>query len=428
MANPEHLEVVLKGPKAIAQWRKDHPRERFDLSNADLSGRNLSRANLHHANLRKANLFNTNLYKASLYRANLNHADLSQANLSGAIMSMANINGADLIGARLSGARLLQTMLAGSNLSSADLSKANLSGAFLLFADFVGANLSESNLSEALLSESRFVETNLSAANLSSAYLYRTYFYDPILTTTNFSRVICNSTIFANCNIYNCRGLESVIHKGPSTVGIDTLMRSIATISKAFLRGAGVPDTTIDFFSTQAKGPRYYTCFISFGSADTEFADRLYKDLTDKGIRCWKYNEAAVIGRGVWANIEQGIAAYDKVIVVCSRDSLNRPGVLNEIERALQKEDSLRQENAKREREAKSKGKKPKLLDEDVLCPVRLDDYVLTEWKHPRKADVTKKHIGDFREWKTNKKKYDLELGRLLHALDPKSWGPVKEN
>ena len=422
MANPEHLEIVLKGSKAIAQWRKNHPREQFDLSNANLSLRDLSRANLHHANLAKSKLIGTNLYQASLYRANLYQTDLSQANLSKAILSRARGYEAALTGAKLTEARLIRATLAGANLNGADLSKANLSRAFLIFADFFGANLSEANLSEAVLSESRFIETNLSAANLSSAYLYRTYFYDPNLTAANFFRVICNSTTFANCNIYNCKGLESVIHNGPSTVGIDTLMRSIATIPKAFLRGAGVPDTTIDFFSFQAEGPRYYTCFISYGSSDVEFADRLYKDLTDKGIRCWKYDESAVIGRGIWANIDRGISSYDKVIVICSKDSLNRTGVLNEIERALQKEDSLHQENARRAKEARDKGEKPNLLDEDVLCPVRLDDYVIDEWEHPRKADVTKRHIGDFREWKTNKKKYDLEFGKLLRALDPNSW------
>jgi len=427
MADPEHLEVVLKGSKAIALWRKNHPRERFDLSNADLSGRDLSRANLHHANLRKANLFNTNLYQASLYRANLNHADLSQANLSGAIMSMANINGAHLVGARLSGARLLQAMLAGSNLSSADLSKANLSRAFLLFADFVGANLSEANLSEAVLSETRLMEANLSAANLTKAYLRGTHFYDTVLTTTEFSKAICIATTFANCNIDNCKGLESVIHRGPSSIGLDTLMRSKGSIPKAFLRGAGVPDTIINFFSSLAEEPRYYTCFISFGSPDAEFADRLCKDLTDKKVRCWKYDEATIIGRGIWANIDRAIETYDKVILICSQDSLNRPGVVNEIERALQKEEKLSKENARRIKEADAKGEEPKLPDEDVLCPVRLDNYVLDEWKHPRKADVTKKTIGDFREWKTNKKKYDLEFRKLLHALDPKSWGPVKD-
>lgn len=219
-----------------------------------------------------------------------------------------------------------------------------------------------------------------------------------------------------------------MIHKGPSSIGLDTLMRSMGTIPKAFLRGAGVPDTIIDFFSSLEEGPRYYTCFISYGTPDDEFASRLCEDLTQKKVRCWKYSESALIGRGVWANIERGISSYDKVIVICSKDSLNRAGVLNEIERALQKEESLRQENAKRAQEAEAEGEKPKLLDEDVLCSVRLDNYIFDEWKHPRKADVTKKHIGDFRDWKTNKKKYDLEFRKLLHALDPKSWGPVNES
>jgi len=376
MANPEHLEIVLKGPESINQWRKQHPTERFDLSKANLSSTDLSWASLSGGNLSKANLSNAKLFIA----------------------------------------RLVET----------DLSEANLNGAVLIGADLTLANLSRASLSDALLFGVNLYYANLSKVDLSEAELPDTYFYNTILTATNFNKAIFSNVTFANCNLSDCKGLESVIHQGPSSIGIDTLMRSIGAIPKAFLRDAGVPDTIIDFFSSLEEGPRYYTCFISYGSPDADFAGRLYKDLTRKKVRCWEYSESAAIGRGIWANIDRAIAAYDKVIVICSKDSLNRVGVLNEIERALQKEESLHKENARLIKETE-KGKKPKLLDEDVLCPVRLDDYVITEWKHPRKADVTKKHIGDFCDWKTNKKKYDLEFSKLLHALDPKSWGPVKD-
>ena len=383
MANSEHIEIVLKGPKIINRWRKEHPGEIFDLFKADLHGINLA------------------------------GADLSWAFLSGT-----NLSGANLSNAKLFNVHLVET----------DLSEASLREADFIAADLTGANLSKASLSRALLFGTKLPYANLTKVDLSEAELPETYFYNTILTGTNFSKAIFSDTTFANCNLSDCKGLESVIHKGPSSIGLDTLMRSIGTIPKAFLRGAGVPDNFIDFYGSLEKGRRYYTCFISCGSPDAEFADQLHKDLTDRGVRCWKYDKEAVIGRGVWANIDKAIEDYDKVIVICSEDSLNRKAVLDEIERSLQKEEKLRQENSRRAKEAKSKGEKPKLLDEDVLCPVRLDNYVFDEWKHPRKADVTKKHIGDFREWKTNKKKYDLELSRLLHALDPKSWGTVKEN
>ncbi len=437
MANPEHLEIVLKGTESVNQWHEQHQYEHLDLSNADLSGIALSKANLYESNLSGTNLSLADLTEAILFAADLSNANLSRASLSKAMLANADLSNANLSEADLSSSDLSRTNLYKTNLHSANLSKAdlvqaysfgsdfsavNLTNANLVAAGLINANLSKANLLKAKLSAANLLLSNLSEAVLSKADLTSAYLSETDLTAVKFTKVICNSTTFANCNLSDCQGLESVIHQGPSSVGIDTLMRSIGAIPEAFLRGAGVPDTIIDFFSSLAEGSLYYTCFISYGSSDAEFADRLYQDLAKKKVRCWKYDKSAVIGRGTWANIDRGISSYDKVIVICSKDSLNRTGVLNELERALQKEDSLHQENARRAKEAKDKGEKPKLLDEDVLCPVRLDNYVFDEWQHSRKADVIKRHIGDFQEWKTNKKKYNLELKKLLQALDPKSW------
>ena len=124
----------------------------------------------------------------------------------------------------------------------------------------------------------------------------------------------------------------------------------------------------------------------------------------------------------MWANIDMAVRNYDKMVVICSSGSLDRPGVLREIERALQKEDDIKWENAGRSEEARQAGEEPRLLDEDVLCPVRLDDYIFDTWEHSRKADVLAKHVGDFEGWSEDEKKYQESLSRLLHALDPKSW------
>jgi hypothetical protein len=92
------------------------------------------------------------------------------------------------------------------------------------------------------------------------------------------------------------------------------------------------------------------------------------------------------------------------LIAVCSEDSLTSPAVLREIERALQRED----------REKKN-----------VLFPIRIDDYVFEGWDHERKADVVKKVVGDFRNWK-GPDSYAKALERLLRDLrseDSKSGG-----
>ena len=74
--------------------------------------------------------------------------------------------------------------------------------------------------------------------------------------------------------------------------------------------------------------------------------------------------------------IDTAIRHYDKLVVICSKDSLQSEPVIREMERALQKED----------REHKN-----------VLFPISIDDYLLKKWDHPLKADVVKKVIGNFR-------------------------------
>jgi hypothetical protein len=159
----------------------------------------------------------------------------------------------------------------------------------------------------------------------------------------------------------------------------------------------------------QANPLQFYKCFISFAVADVPFPSKLYKDLVKSGASCWKFDESAVLGRGLWTNIDRAIRSYDKVIVVCSERSLQSPAVLREIERALQKEDDLKRQQ-----------RNNPSVDVDVLFPVRLDDYVFSSWEHERKADVVVKTIGDFR--RRDAASYKRGLQQLLTGLNPHAW------
>jgi hypothetical protein len=110
--------------------------------------------------------------------------------------------------------------------------------------------------------------------------------------------------------------------------------------------------------------------------------------------------EDAQWGKTLMRSIDEAVHAYDKLIVICSEGSLKAPFVIREIERALQKEDDKARQG----------------IDEDVLFPIRLDDYVFTEWNHHRKADVIAKNIGDFRNWE-NHDSYKSAFNKLLQAL-----------
>src|SRR6266568_3506845 len=121
----------------------------------------------------------------------------------------------------LSYAKLAEADLAGANLSNVDLSEANL-----MFANLRAANLSESNLYNTNLSEANLVFADLSRADLGSP---------------DFSDAIVGWTIFGNIDMSAVKNLEKVRHEGPSTIGIDTIIRSRGRIPEIFLRNAGIP-------------------------------------------------------------------------------------------------------------------------------------------------------------------------------------------
>jgi hypothetical protein len=301
-----------------------------------------------------------------LIRADLSMVDLRWADLSRACLIEANLSGADLTGANLREADLSKADLSGANLSGANLSGANLRGADLSWANLIGADLSGADL----------------------------------------SRAFVGWTVFASVDLREVKGLDKVHHIGPSTIGIDTIYLSQGEIPEVFLRGAGVPDDFIKYMrSLTGKALQFYSCFISYSDKDRDFVEHLYKDLQSNGVRTWYFPEDAKWGESVWGEIDRAIKIYDKIIVVCSRNSLQSGPVLREIERALQRED----------REHKS-----------ILFPITIDDYVFNEWNHERQDDVRKKVVGDFRAWR-DPSSYQKAFSKLLEGLQAESSNTSRE-
>jgi len=387
VANEQHLRILKQGTDAWNRWRRENPEIlpdliRADLSMVDLRWADLSRACLIEANLSGADLTGANLREADLSKADLSGACLIEANLIWADLSRADLSGACLIEANLSGADLI-----GANLREADLSKADLSGACLIEANLIWADLSKADLSEADLRLA-----NLGWANLSGAYL---------------SGALIGWTVFASVDLREVEGLDKVHHIGPSTIGIDTIYLSQGEIPEVFLRGAGVPDDFIKYMrSLTGKALQFYSCFISYSDKDRDFVEHLYKDLQSNGVRTWYFPEDAKCGEYVWGEIDRAIKKYDKVVVVCSQNSLQSGPVLREIERALQRED---RENNK-----------------NILFPITIDDYVFNEWKHARRDDVVSRVAVIFKDWR-DPSSYQKAFRKLLEGLQAESSNTSRE-
>jgi hypothetical protein len=275
-------------------------------------------------------------------------------------------------------------------LSKIDLREARLNGSI-----FIDVDLSEADLWSAHLHGSQFFAVNLQGAILGHANFFMTEFLD-----VNFQSAKLFYTIFQRTNLSGARNLHLCDHEGSSIIDHFTILKS-GNLPKKFLRGCGLPDSLIEYYPSLLNKPlEFYTCFISFTESDDLFAERLYNDLQGEGVRCWRWKEDAKIGHILIRSIDEAIREYDKLIVICSKESLKSPAVIREIERALQKEDKLLYEGRELE----------------VLFPIRLDDFIFDEWEHYRKPDIIKKNVGDFRNWK-NHDSYQKAFELLLRDL-----------
>ena len=348
MANPEHVEIVKAGADAIEDFRR-RCNDRLELS-----GVNLIDADLEGAKLNDANLSNSDLNNANLDHANLTNADLHCADLSRAVLIRADLRGADL------------------------------SHATLRDADLYDADLRDADLSRAILNFAVFEKTILDNA---------TFFSNP-----------CGNTKFANLDLTACTGLETLRHVGPSSLGIDTLVRSGGKIPEAFMRGCGVPDSIIQYQKSFVNSPfEFYSCFISYSHEDKEFAKRLHDDLQGRGIRCWLDDHQLLPGDKVQDQIDKGIRLWDKVLLLASEHSMTSNWVNKELTKAFAKEERLSTQHGK------------EIL---ALVPLNLDGYLMSdECQHPWKDDINERYASDFTNWKTDYEDYKRQLEKLVKAL-----------
>jgi hypothetical protein len=268
-----------------------------------------------------------------------------------------------------------------ADLNNADLSNANLSN----------ADLSNADLSSADLSFARLIGTNLTGADLSSA---------------DFTNAVLASTTFADNDLSEVKGLETVEHISPSSIGLDTLYESAGKIPEVFLRGCGIPDDFITFIPSHfgiQQAIQFYSCFISYSTRDEEFARRLYSRMRDEKLRVWFAPEDAQGGKKLYEQIERAIQLHDRLLIVLSERSLQSKWVITEIRRARK---VVLKENRRK------------------LFPIRLVDYeTLQAWEcfdadtgEDLAAEVRGYFIPDFSNWKDHDA-FEKAFERLLRAL-----------
>ena len=271
---------------------------------------------------------------------------------------------------------LTNANLSGIDLTNADLGGADLSRAYLNFAILRGATLKKATLRETILTGADLTNADLSEADLSDSYIGWTH--------------------FDSLDLHQTKGLETVVHIGPSFISTSTLEQSEGDIPEVFLERAGLKRPSIDYaLSLTSTSNTYPSCFLSFSSKDTRFVDRLNTDLKHSGVSCWSYNENLEIGRFIQKNLIEAIQQHDRILLVLSKNSIESREVRNEVQIALDKE---------------------KEVQKMVLIPIYIDRVAL-ESQHNWVGEIYERNVGDFSNWEMEED-YQNALARLLKNLE----------
>lgn len=334
------------------------------------------RRNFHYVQVDGADLANANLRDASFYGASLREVDLSNSELTYIQLKGANLTGASLENASVNASDLIDADFSGANLNRADFT-----GASLNRARFTGAKLRSAHFGNAVMDEMELEGANLTGVKLSSAHL-------------------CDLDVRPLCKA------RRLTHLAPSFVDARTVMRSYTHPGlKQFLVDCGVPQIFAEYMIDCAWAlgepllrSLMQSTFISYGGPDEPFARRLYNALQQHGVVVFFFPENARVGERINSEVFRQIQEHDRVLLICSRNSLDRAGVINEIQETL-------------DREARDGGV-------TYLLPIMLDDYVLTGWRdmQPVLAErVGRRIIADFRKAKRNTHAFSLAIDRVVH-------------
>ncbi len=225
-----------------------------------------------------------------------------------------------------------------------------------------------------------------------------------------------SETNFADGDLRETRGLDAIVHRGPSILDGRALARSRGDIPESFLRGCGfsdweiesaklhnpvltseqVIDITYEIVRIQAESPiQLNPIFISYAHKDSAFIETLEKLLNKKRLRYWRDIHGLTVGR-VEKQIEQAIHHNPTFLLVLSKNSVKSDWVEWEAAKARELE---------------------KALGRDILCPVALDTaWKSCSWPGPLRRQIEDYYVLDFSAWK-QPKAMGRQFERLIKGL-----------
>jgi hypothetical protein len=173
----------------------------------------------------------------------------------------------------------------------------------------------------------------------------------------------------------------------------------------------GAPKEIVNAFAKQKLDIRlineeemHKSLFISYGGPDEPLAKAITTWLKSAGIKTWFFPEDSLPGQKLHRMMFEGVNNHDRVLLLCSKNSLIRAGVLNELERVL-------------ERESSEGGG-------DILIPVTVDDFVFGDWNTERRdivKQIQSRVVTTIPDPKVDAAGFEREMLRLQEALKNKA-------
>ncbi len=365
MAIGRHVDIVRSGADSLLRWQRKHPGEVLDLSGASFDGEELSHMDFSCASLMECSFKRCTLGLIEFQGVNAHLADFSKSEFIACRFD-------DAI---LSSARFEEAKIHTSTFNRANMDRCHLVGAVFWW----GVEARYANLHASDMRSTTFFGVDLTEASLRCATVMGTDFTQSTLCRTDFWNARVAGCNFCNVDLSSAINLISIHHRGPSSVGIDTLVKSNGKIPHVFLDGCGVPKwmqhvselcdlditahqvseiVSTKIFGSRTEGPLFMGgVFISCSSSDRAFVELLEKRLKDSRITVWVYYHDLLAG-SIERQIATAIGIQHVVLVVLSESSLSSDWVWHEIEQARKLEQSQ---------------------NRDVLCPISIDD----SWMNP---------------------------------------------
>ena len=260
-----------------------------------------------------------------------------------------------------------------------------------------GIDFSRTDLSNSTFYECRLHCADLREANLTGSHIQDSELVACELSGANFEGATFLSVRLSDLDLAGVRNLPTVEHRFPSSLALDTLIKSHGDIPENFLRGCGVPASFIEYQRSLLANPiEFYSCFISYSHTDKDFARRLHDRLEGRGIRCWLDEKRIKIGDEILPGVLDAIRVHDRVLLCCSEGSLTSNWVHAELEETFEKEE---------------KDARP------ILFPLNLDGYLFDGWKGPLAVEVRKRLAADFTGWEQDHAKFEEQFERVVEAL-----------